>query len=139
MKNKVASCIIETTDSQIKLEENQRKIIFENQDRRHYFKVQVDGCIIKDGVRCDKMLLSQDEREEYYVELKGTDVVHAIEQLKATIMRLGEFDGNRHSYVVCTNVAPAYNTRIQAQQLLFKKQFNSELLVRERQLTRSLY
>lgn len=44
MKNKVASCIIETTDSQIKLEENQRKIIFENQDRRHYFKVQVDGC-----------------------------------------------------------------------------------------------
>ena len=69
MKNKLETCISETTDSQIKFEENKRKIIFLNPQRLTYKCVDVDGCTIKEGVRCDKLLLSADEREECYVEL----------------------------------------------------------------------
>ncbi|MGN0234623.1 MAG: hypothetical protein ACI4B5_09405 [Bacteroidaceae bacterium] len=102
MKNRVEACIHETTDSRIKFEENKRKVIFQNTQRRSYKCVDVDGCTIKDGIRCDKLLLSADEREERYVELKGTDVVHAIDQLEKTIRRLGEYEDDRHAYVVST-------------------------------------
>lgn len=139
MRNRVEACITLTTDSQIKLEELKKKIIFLNPNRLEYKKVQVDGCTLKDGIKCDKLLLSADEHEERYVELKGTDVMHAIDQLEHTIVMLGEFDDNRHAYVICTNVAPAFTSQIQKKQLLFKKQYKSELVVKEKQLTVALY
>lgn len=50
----------------------------------------IDGVIIKEGNRCDKLVLVQMDIPgnnwlEVFVELKGTDVNHAIEQLKATV------------------------------------------------------
>ena len=139
MRNKVEACICETKDSQIKFEENKRKIVFENPSRLSYERVDVDGCTINEGVRCDKLLLSADEREERYVELKGTDVIHAIDQLEETIKRLGEYTDNRHAYVISTNVAPAINTNRQAKIKYFKEKYCAELKIQEKQLTVSLY
>ena len=50
----------------------------------------IDGNIIKDGNRCDKLVLIQSDVQnnkwiEVFVELKGKNVDHAIEQLKATV------------------------------------------------------
>ena len=139
MRNKVETCISQTTDSQIRFEENKRKIIFLNSQRLPYERVDVDGCTINDGVRCDKLLLSADEREERYVELKGTDVMHAIEQLEETIKRLGEYTDNRHAYVISTNVAPAIDTKRQVKIKYFKERYCAELKIQEKQLTVSLY
>lgn len=139
MRNKVEACIRETTDSQIKFEENRRKVIFQNPQRRAYKCVDVDGCTIRDGIKCDKLLLSAGEHEERYVELKGTDVMHAIDQLEETIKRLGEYDDDRHAYVVSTNVAPAIDTKRQAKIKYFKEKYHSELKIQGRQLTISLY
>lgn len=139
MRDKVEACVLEVDDSQIKFEENKRKIIFLNPERHAYKKVDVDGCTIKDGMRCDKLLLSTDEREERYVELKGTDVMHAIEQLEATINRLGEHNENRHAYVICTNVAPAIESRIQLKMKLLKSKYNSALKIQGKQLSVTLY
>ena len=63
-------------------------------------KVKVDGCAIKTGQKCDDLLISQDEHEEHFVELKGVDIMHTIDQLEQTILKIGEFDDNRPS-VVC--------------------------------------
>ena len=134
MRNKVAACIRLTTDSKIKFEENKRSIIFLNPGRCTYKCVDVDGCTITDGLRCDRILLSVDEREERYVELKGTDVRHAIAQLEETIKTLGEFDDDRHAYVICTNVSPALNTTCQAKIKDFKRKYKSELVIREKVL-----
>lgn len=141
MRNVAEVCVQPTKDSKIKFEENKRKIIFLNPDRKDYKRVQVDGCAIDDKVtlRCDKLLVSADEHEERYVELKGTEVMHAIDQLESTIVRLGEFDDNRHAYVISTNVAPAYTTKIQQKALLFRKKYRSELVVKEKQLEVPLY
>ena len=139
MRNKVETCIRQTTDSQIMFEENKRKIIFLNPQRLPYERVDVDGCTINDGVRCDKLLLSADEREERYVELKGTDVMHAIDQLEETIKRLGEYTDNRHAYVISTNVAPAIDTKRQVKIKYFKEKYCAELKIQEKQLTVSLY
>lgn len=139
MRNRVDTCISEITDSQIVFKENNRKIIFLNPQRLPYERVDVDGCTINEGVRCDKLLLSADEREERYVELKGTDVMHAIDQLEETIKRLGEYTDNRHAYVISTNVAPAINTKRQAKIKYFKERYCAELKIQEKQLKVSLY
>ena len=49
---------------------------------------QVDGYIISDGKRCDKLVLiekAEDNWTEIFVELKGIDVASGIEQLKACL------------------------------------------------------
>ena len=62
--------------------------------------MKVDGCASKTGQKCDDLLISQDEHEEHFVELKGVDIMHTIDQLDQTILKIGEFDDNRPS-VVC--------------------------------------
>ena len=140
MRNKVDACIVKTQESNIKFEENQKKIIFRNPSRLVFLKVDVDGCTItgKD-IRCDKLLLSSVEHQEYYVELKGTDVKHAISQIEETIKKLGEFDDCRRAYIISTNVAPAFTTYIQMKAKFFKDKFKASLVVREKQLTVALY
>ena len=139
MRNKVDACIVKTKESNIKFEENQRKIIFQNPLRLLYQKVDVDGCTITGkAIRCDKLLLSSDEHQEYYVELKGTDVKHAISQIEETIKKLGEFDDCRRAYIISTNVAPAFTTYIQMKAKSFKDKFKALLIVRERRLTVAL-
>ena len=51
--------------------------------------MKVDGCAIKTGQKCDDLLISQDEHEEHFVELKGVDIMHAIDQLEQTILKIG--------------------------------------------------
>lgn len=49
---------------------------------------QVDGDIIVDGFRCDKLAVIEKDNKhwtEVFVELKGSDVMHAVEQLDATL------------------------------------------------------
>jgi len=99
MRHVVDCCIIHTKDSQIKFEENRRKILFLNPSSLSYKKVTVDGCAIKVGFKCDYLLTSFDEHEERYVELKRTDIMHAIDQLEESIKKIGEYDDNRHSYM----------------------------------------
>lgn len=62
-------------------------------DEKESVLFQVDGEIIRKGLRCDKLILvklcaeqGNEEWAEIFVELKGKDVAHAIEQLKATIV-----------------------------------------------------
>ncbi len=53
----------------------------------------VDGYIVKDGQRCDKLVLVRrtpkglipENWSEVFVELKGTDIDHAVAQLRATL------------------------------------------------------
>ena len=46
----------------------------------HY---KIDGKVIKAGSRCDYLLLNEESRMAYLIELKGSDLVKAAEQLEA--------------------------------------------------------
>ena len=120
-----------TTDSIIKFQELRSIIRFHNSQRSLYKKVKVDGSALHEGAKCDNMLCSADEHEERYIELKGSDIPHAIVQLRTTILKLGEHDGNRHSYVVCTKVAPRITTAIQKAKVEFRKRLKSDLQIKE--------
>lgn len=139
MRKVPEACIKITTDSNIKFQEKNSIIHFKNPDRLTYKRVQVDGCVLKDGLKCDNLLCSQDEHEERYVELKGADVLHAIDQLRNSIEKLGEFTDNRHAYVVCTKVYPSYKTKIQLAQVEFRNKYKSTLTVKTTPLNVKLY
>ena len=133
MRNVPVICVKDCADANIVFEQNRRRVCFYNPNRQICKCVQVDGCAITEGIRCDNMLTSHDERCEYFVELKGTDVKHAIEQLRVSIQTLGEFTDDRSAYVVSTNVAPALTTTIQRAKRDFRTKLQSELIIKEKQ------
>lgn len=135
MKNVKEEHKIITSDSKIVFEENSRKIIFENPCKVNYKKVHIDGVVINDDERCDYLLTSEDERKEYFVELKGKDVMKACSQLKNTITNVGEYTDDRNSFVICTRVPPATDTGIQKQKKEFKSKLSSTLTIKSREFT----
>ena len=134
MRNVPNACINTVSYPNIRFEENKRVIYFHNPQGAVYHRVQVDGCAITNGARCDNLLASSDAHSEYFVELKGIDVKHAIEQLEASIVAIGQYEDTRHAYVVSTNVAPALSTAVQLKKKEFKKKFKAELVVKEKRI-----
>lgn len=119
-------CKIESTDSKIKFEEKGKSIVFVNSARKPYIKVQVDGCQIVDGEKCDNLLVDEEVGNEYFVELKGTDVAHALRQLDRSISLLSDKDNDHkyvRSYIISTNVSPKVSSKIQ----LFIKKWSKAL------------
>ena len=53
----------------------------ENNDVTQY---QIDGIVLKDGTRCDYLLMNETKKVAYLIELKGSDSVKAAEQLENT-------------------------------------------------------
>ena len=74
---------------------------------------QVDNCIIKSGRKCDKLVLvntkseSPEEWTQFFVELKGHDAIHGIEQLLATAINTKFIDKSnkvRKARLVATSI-----------------------------------
>ena len=55
-----------------------------NADKAYVTHYQIDGVVIKNGSRCDFLLMNEDKQTAYLIELKGSDLVKAAEQLEAT-------------------------------------------------------
>ena len=51
----------------------------------HY---RIDGVIITDGLRCDFILMNEDDKRAYLIELKGSKLSDAAQQLEATEVSL---------------------------------------------------
>lgn len=129
-----------TSDSKIVLQENKSKITFLNPNQHQILKIKVDGCAIKDNetLRCDYALVPTSE-VEIYVELKGSDIAHAIEQIESTIHLLS-YNVNKIKkicFVVSTRV-PKQATSIQQIQSRFKKKFNASFRIKNLQDTYDL-
>ena len=110
-------------DKKIVLKENKSKITFLNPNQDKILTIKVDGCVISDNetLRCDYALMPSEE-VEIYVELKGSDIVHAVEQIKSTIRLLSDNPQKikKLCFVVSTRV-PKQTTNIQQLQSQFKK------------------
>ena len=119
-------------DKKIVLQENKSKITFLNPNQDKILIIKVDGCAISDNetLRCDYALMPSDE-VEIYVELKGSDIVHAVEQIKSTIRLLSDNPQKikKLCFVVSTRV-PKQTTTIQQLQSQFKKNFNASFRVK---------
>jgi hypothetical protein len=124
------SCRTKSSQKLFTFEENKSKLTLENVEQVESTKIVVDGCEINDdSIRCDYMLLAKEK--EFYIELKGQDLLHAVAQLKATIKRLSpNFKSkNKKSYVICTR-SPLSSTQIQNLKFDLIKNFNSDLQIK---------
>jgi hypothetical protein len=120
------------TDTKIVLQENKSKITFLNPNRDSVLKLKVDGCAIEDAetLKCDYALVPS-EKIEIYVELKGNDVYHAVDQIESTIKLISEDPKKirKFCFVVSTRV-PKQTTSIQQLQSQFKKKFNASFRIK---------
>ena len=91
----------------------------------------MDGCAITDGIRCDYLLRRSEEELEYFIELKGCNVGHAIDQLRASIKQLSAdvTKKAKMAFVISTKPYPLTNSTVQLAMKEFKTKFNSLLLV----------
>lgn len=79
--------------SKISVRENAQRYLLVTNGREESVVYAVDGGIVKKGSRCDKLILVKNSETdagvekwtEVFVELKGVDVKHAIEQLRQTL------------------------------------------------------
>ena len=88
------------------VQEHKRKYVGRNSQDKLLHICIVDNCLITTGCRCDYLLLNLQEKRAYFIELKGRDLVHAIEQIDTTISHyLKDLTGFRiNARVVLTKV-----------------------------------
>ena len=62
------------------------KYIYPNNDFDFLSKYRVDGGLIADdGYKCDYLLLNCNKLHSYFIEIKGSDLIRAIEQIDRSI------------------------------------------------------
>ena len=60
-----------------------------NSSRCKVSQYKIDGGVIRDiSIRCDFLVMNDDKQDAYLIELKGSDIEHALDQLEATARRL---------------------------------------------------
>ena len=96
----------------ISVEENKRVFRVVNSSAKNINKVKVDGCYISSSTKCDwlfEILENEAIKNIFYVELKGSDISHAIVQLEATIKHCKQIHGThkRESYIVASKFPKA--------------------------------
>ena len=121
------NCTTEITDRILVLEENKRKCVFSNPQNNILTKVVVDGCQITEGVKCDFLVLDHNANE-YFVELKGKDIPHALEQLESTIKQLSSTNNILKTAIIVTSRNPSNDTTMQRAKAFFKKKYKVDLL-----------
>lgn len=95
-------------------------------------QIEVDGCAITEGRRCDWLVRVMDvaPNEEIFVELKGTGVSDAIQQLRETIVKLSvQKNTLRKRAVIVFTRNPMSGTDMQNHQVKFLKEFKATLLL----------
>jgi hypothetical protein len=95
-------------------------------------QIEVDGCAITEGRRCDWLvrLVDAPSKEEIFVELKGAGISDAIEQLRESISKLS-VQKNTHPKraVIVFTRNPMSGTDVQNHQVKFLKEFKATLLL----------
>lgn len=109
-------------------------------DDKYSAVFQIDGYIIKkvEGRKCDKLILvrkdstaKEEDWTELFVELKGTDILRAIDQLRATLKN-PKFRHQSNKDIRARIVANSYpsnkaNSDLEKAKKDFRKNFNCDL------------
>jgi hypothetical protein len=126
-------CTTEVQDNIISLIDKKggkSKIHFHNPKRRKIKKKIVDDCLIKEGKRCDYLLLDH-KAIEYYVELKGREISYACTQIEETIKKLSTNINNGQKYAfIISSKCPLITSQTQKLKVSFKKKYNTTLKVK---------
>ena len=121
-------CCVINNNKIICLKEHKSKFIFHNPEQKKVNCINVDGCAITEGPKCDHLLIDANS-VEYFVELKGSDVKHALEQLETSIKKLGGESTSRYAFII-SNKCPLIGTDIQNAKKKFKDKYQTTLIIK---------
>lgn len=126
-------CATESTHKKITAEENGRKLTLENPNGKTIRKIQVDGCLFTDTSRkrCDYMFeIEKPIRFVIYLELKGSDIKKAYDQLLATIDQFNKAHQGikKEAHIVASRV-PKAGPEIQQLKIKMRKAQKATLSV----------
>ncbi|MFV0582806.1 MAG: hypothetical protein ACK5N4_12260 [Parabacteroides gordonii] len=127
------NCTTKVTDRILVLEENKCKCVFSNPENNNLTKIIVDGCQITEGVKCDFLVLDHNNNE-YFIELKGKDIPHALEQLEATIKQLSGTNNIQKTAIIVTSRYPSNDTTMQRAKVMFRKKYKVDLISKNRRM-----
>ena len=118
---------------------NRSKFRLENPQKLKIRVIQVDDCVIKQGMRCDYLVIApskdkSSDSQEIYIELKGSDVKHAVEQIATTIQKLGSDSSAFKLCFIASTRCPINSTQIQNLQKKFRKKYNAKLTIKNREI-----
>ncbi len=120
----------------VSVSENKRTFRINNTSLFTINKVEVDGCYISEGRKCDFLfeIIEDEIKEVFYVELKGKHIEDAVEQLEATLKACLELHKTipRSCYIVASRV-PKLSTSIQKYKKEFKRKNGVLLYIDTRQ------
>jgi hypothetical protein len=126
----LSNCQQSLTHSKVKVEEGRRKAVFLNETRDQFLRTKVDGCLVKDQTASD-WVVSKLRVGDVIVELKGTDVDHAVRQILITAMYWTLHQtkqGALAALIVCSQY-PRVDTKIQRAQRSFARKHKGPLHV----------
>lgn len=63
---------------------NPQSHIANNIDKSYVTHYQIDGVVMTSGTRCDFLVINEDKKTVYFIELKGSDILKAATQIEAT-------------------------------------------------------
>lgn len=86
-----------------------------NEKKAYVTHYKIDGVVLRTGSRCDYLLLNEELRTAYLIELKGSDLTEAAEQLAATEKALRqELSGYEVQYRIVANKCKTQEIRSSA-------------------------
>ena len=110
------------------------KFCLENPEKKKIRVITVDDCVIKKGIRCDYLIILPDEKE-IYLELKGKDVEHAVQQIEASMKQLKSKLSSEKLCFVASTRCPIASPQIQNIKKKFKKNYNAQLYIKNGKIT----
>lgn len=120
MFHKRTDCASVGKDSRLCLKEQRSVMYIINKDRLKYTKIQIDGCDKLDGIKCDYGVYLHNTDQRLLVELKGSDIKHAVDQIQATLKYYGLAEGVI-CFIISSNI-PLSSTESQ----LLKAKFRND-------------
>ena len=120
------TCTRRINHSKIKVEENKRKAIFNNPLNELYEVSIVDGCLVKEGIRCDSLVTKKDY-SSVLIELKGANVQHACDQLFTAVSHpdVAPLIDKKVGFLVICSKFPKFDTFVRKAIDRAAKQFGS--------------
>ncbi len=112
--------------------------------KEQFCRIEVDNCLIKDGniKKCDFVFVRCINNEHYFVELKGSDIKHAIKQLETTIKYFKQQADLKKkqifAYIVSNRVPSNSNQQFNSMKKRFMKNIGAGLKIATKKLTMKL-
>ena len=113
------------------------KVRVQNHNKVKVRVIQVDDCVITQGKRCDYLLILPDE-QEIYIELKGSKVVYAVEQIIASIPRLTIDKSKQKLGFISSTRCPINSAEIQKFKKIARTKYNLKLTIKNGEIVHKI-